>query len=176
MRKRARNTRLLAVLGAVAGATPMSGSGQQAAQERRPQSAASLPAEKTVGALEQVIPFTGPMLTGVTVADDGRIFINHPRWSDPVEFTVAKIKSGQPVAYPNAQINKLDTARAGETFVSVQSVVVDPRNRLWVLDTGSVKFEPVVPNGPKLVGIDLAMNGIIKTPSSGKSVRELWFR
>jgi sugar lactone lactonase YvrE len=163
MRKRARNITLLAVLGAVAGVTPMSGSGQQTAQERRPQSATSLPAEKTVGALEQAVAFPGPMPTGVTVADDGRIFINYPRWGDPVEFTVAEIKSGQPVAYPNAEINKLDTARAGDTFVSVQSLVVDPRNRLWVLGTGSVKFEPVVPNGPKLVGIDLATNGIIKT-------------
>jgi len=132
-------------------------------KERGRQAVASLPAEKTVGALQLVVAFMDSMPTGVTVADGGRIFVNYPRWGDPVEFTVAEIKNRQPVAYPNAKVNKLDTARAAETFVSVQSVVVDPRNRLWLLDTGSIKFQPVVPNGPKLVGIDLATNRIIKT-------------
>jgi len=80
-----------------------------------------------------------------------------------VPFTVAEIKQGQAVAYPNADMNRLDTARAAETFVSVQSVVVDPRHRLWILDTGSIKFAPVVPHGPKLVGIDLPTNRIVKT-------------
>jgi len=60
-------------------------------------------------------------------------------------------------------VNRLDAARAVDTFVSVQSVVVDPRNRLWVLDTGSVEFAPVVPDGPKLVGIDLGTNRIFRT-------------
>ena len=103
------------------------------------------------------------MPIGVTVAHDGRIFVNFPRWGDPVPFTVAKIKNGQPVAYPDDRINRLDMVRASETFVSVQSVVVDPRNRLWVLDTGSIKLEPIVAGGPKLVGIDLPTNRIFKT-------------
>ncbi|MBC7945986.1 MAG: hypothetical protein H7X91_12150 [Burkholderiales bacterium] len=103
------------------------------------------------------------MPTGVTVAQNGRIFINFPRWGDPVPFTVAEIIDGKPVAYPDAEINKLDKARVAETFVSVQSVVVDPRNRLWALDTGSIELEPVIPKGPKLVGIDLATNKIFKT-------------
>jgi len=33
----------------------------------------------------------------------------------------------------------------------------------WVLDTGSIKFEPAIPNGPKLVGIDLSKNEVFKT-------------
>lgn len=133
-------------------------------QGRRAQSAPlSLPSDKAIGALEQVVAFTDSMPTGVTVEEGGRIFVNFPRWGDPVPFTVAEIKNGQPVAYPDAEINRLDIPRAKETFVSVQSVIVDPRNRLWVLDTGSIKFEPVVPNGPKLVGIDLQTNRIFKT-------------
>jgi sugar lactone lactonase YvrE len=133
-----------------------------APQEQRAQAAALLPAEKIVGTLELVATFTGAMPTGVTVAQDGRIFVNFPRWGDPVPFTVGEIKDGQPVAYPNADINQLDTARAGETLISVQSVVMDPRHRLWILDTGSIKFAPVVPDGPKLVGIDLATDRISK--------------
>lgn len=134
-----------------------------AAQGQHSQPAASWPSEKLVGALELVTAFTDSMPTGVTVAQDRRIFVNFPRWGDPVPFTVAEIRDGQPVAYPNADVNQLDPARARETFVSVQSVVVDPRNRLWVLDTGSIRFAPVLPDGPKLVGIDLATDRIVKT-------------
>lgn len=123
----------------------------------------TLPSEKPAGKLEQVAAFAGSMPTGVTVAQNGRIFINFPRWGDPVPFTVAEVVNGTAVAYPNAAINKLDKARAAETFVSVQSVVVDPRDRLWALDTGSIELGPVIPKGPKLVGIDLSTNKIFRT-------------
>ena len=48
-------------------------------------------------------------------------------------------------------------------FTRVQSVVVDPRDRLWALDTGSIKLGRNVPGGPKLVGIDLKTNKVFKT-------------
>ena len=123
----------------------------------------SLPQAQTTGDLEQVASFTGSMLTGVTVSQGGRIFVNFPRWGDPVPFTVAEVVDGQPVPYPNADITALDLENAAETFVSVQSVVIDPDNRLWVLDTGSINFAPVVEGGPKLVGIDLETNSIFQT-------------
>ncbi len=44
----------------------------------------------------------------------------------------------------------------------MQSVVVDPKDRLWALDTGSVKLGPNVPNGPKLVCMDLKTNTITR--------------
>ncbi len=125
--------------------------------------AGSLPSERTVGTLEQVAAFEGSMPTGVTVAPNGRIFVNFPRWGDPVPYTVAEIRNGKAAAYPNEVINELDPARPKDTFVSVQSVVADPNNRLWILDTGSVKFEPVVPGGAKLVAIDLATDKIVQT-------------
>src|SRR3954469_11887358 len=58
------------------------------------------PQEKTVGKIEQVAAFDGPMPTGVTVSHEGRIFVNYPRWGDPVEFTVAELRDGKPVAFP----------------------------------------------------------------------------
>src|SRR4051812_45976765 len=91
----------------------------------------SLPAEQYVANLEEVMQFNGSMPTGVTVAHGGRIFVNYPRWGDPVPFTVAEIRGGKEIPYPNVEINKLDPPRASETFVTVQSVVVDLRNRLW---------------------------------------------
>jgi sugar lactone lactonase YvrE len=122
----------------------------------------SFAADETIGAIERVASFGGSMPTGVSVSHDGRIFVNYPRWGDPVPFTVAEIRDGEAHAYPDAEVNRLDVSRAADTFVSVQSIVVDPRNRLWILDTGSIKLEPVVPNGPKLVGIDLSTNRIFK--------------
>ena len=116
-----------------------------------------------MGKLEPVATFSGPMPTGVTVSQNGRIFVNFPRWGDPVAATVAELVDGQVVPYPNAAVTALDLANTAQTFVSVQSVVVDPQNRLWVLDTGSIDFAPVVEGGPKLVGIDLSTNKIVKT-------------
>ena len=93
--------------------------------------------------------------------------MNFARWGDDIPFTVAEIVKGKAVAYPNEQINdwpgrKLPNpnaftdANANQThFVSAQSVVVDPDDRLWVLDTGAPKLKNIVPEGPKLVAIDL---------------------
>jgi hypothetical protein len=46
--------------------------------------------------------------------------------------------------------------------VSVQSVVIDPQDRLWILDTGSINMQPTKPGGPKLVCYDLNTNRMIK--------------
>lgn len=124
---------------------------------------AALPQEQTFGEIEPVALFNGPMPTGVTVSQSGRIFVNFPRWGDAVEYTVAEVKDGQTVAYPNAQINRPDPNNLSGSFVSVQSVVVDPLDRLWILDTGSINFAPTQPGGPKLIGVDLAQNRIFKT-------------
>jgi sugar lactone lactonase YvrE len=110
-----------------------------------------------------VATFNGPMPTGATVADNGRIFVNFPRWGDNVEYTVAEIKDGKTVPYPNADINRYaDGDDPANRLVSAQSVVVDPAgNRLWILDTSSIAFGPVKPGGPKLVA-DLSTNQIIR--------------
>jgi len=105
------------------------------------------------------------MPTGVTVSQDHRIFVNFPRWGDKVDFTVAELKNGMPVPFPNAEINQYDPNHVSDRLVSVQSVVVDPDNRLWMLDTGSLNLGPAVPGGPKLVGVDLKTNQVVKTIS-----------
>lgn len=125
--------------------------------------AQALPEEKTVGTIESVASFNGPMLTGVTVSQGGRIFVNFPRWGDKVDYTVAEVKNGRTVPYPNAEINRPNTSKQAESLISVQSVVVDPRDRLWLLDTGSIQFGPTSPGGPKLIGIDLKQNRIFQT-------------
>lgn len=123
----------------------------------------TLPQAQTVGTIEPVALFNGSMPTGVTVSQSGRIFVNFPRWGDPVDFTVAEVKNGQAVAYPNPEINRPNQQDPSNSLVSVQSVVVDPQDRLWMLDTGSIEFSPTAPGGPKLIGVDLKQNRIFKT-------------
>lgn len=114
--------------------------------------------------IEQVFAFQNQMPTGITVSQAGRIFVNYPRWEDKVDFTVAEIVNGREVPFPDAAINRLNLNNPGESFVSVQSVVVDPRDRLWIVDTGSINLLPIVSKAaPKLVCVDLATNKIIKT-------------
>src|SRR3954471_4766653 len=94
-----------------------------------------LPYTKSVGQLEPVAFFNGAMPTGVTVSHKGRIFVNFPKWGDNVKFTVAEIRDGEAVAYPDESINNTNQEDQAATLVSVQSVVVDPADRLWILDT-----------------------------------------
>ena len=118
--------------------------------------------ERVIGQLDVVATFNGPMPTGVTVANNGRIFVNFPKWGDPVEYTVAEVKDGKTLPYPDPEINHYaDGDNPAEKLISVQSVVVDPTgNRLWILDTGSIGFGPVKPNGGKLIAVDLNTNRI----------------
>ena len=124
-----------------------------------------LATDGVIGQLEVVAVFNGPMPTGVTVSGDGRIFVNFPKWGDPVPYTVAEVKEGKTVPYPDAAINHYAPGdNQADKLVSVQSVVVDPTGRrLWILDTGSIGFGPVKPGGPKLVAVDLATNRVSKT-------------
>ncbi|GEM_PF-1579529 len=123
----------------------------------------TLPAEQRLGQLEPVAYFDGAMPTGVSVSHQGRIFVNFPRWGDDVDFTVAEIRGGQPVPYPDLDTNHATSRDASGALVSVQSIVVDPVDRLWILDTGSPLFKPTEYGGPRLLCVDLAADKVIKT-------------
>jgi sugar lactone lactonase YvrE len=103
--------------------------------------------------------------TGITVSRDSRIFVNYPRWSDNVPFSVGELKpDGSVVPYPDMAMNNWAPAmEPGSRFVCVQSVVADRDGYLWVLDPANPKFKGVIIGGPKLVKIDLATNRIVET-------------
>jgi sugar lactone lactonase YvrE len=122
------------------------------------------PTAGTIGHIEVVHEFRdGPMPTGVTVSAQGRIFVNYPQWGDDAPFTVGEIRDGRVVPFPDAAINRADRNRPGETLLSVQSVVVDPADRLWILDTAAPGFSPPVPGSAKLVAVDLTSNRVIRS-------------
>jgi sugar lactone lactonase YvrE len=119
--------------------------------------------DRSIGSIEPVFRFFDAMPTGVTVAADGRIFVNFPRWGDEVPFTVGLIQNGKVVVYPDERTNTFDPARPGETLGSVQSVVVDAANRLWILDTAAPKFSTPLVGAAKLIAVDLATNKVVKS-------------
>jgi hypothetical protein len=106
-------------------------------------------ADEPVGRLEVVHTFDdGPMPTGVSVSHTGRIFVNFPKWGDEVPATVVELVEGVPKPFPDERWNSPASDDDPDALVSVQSIVVDPADRLWILDTGSPLMQPTKPGGP----------------------------
>lgn len=107
-------------------------------------------------------------VTGISVAPDGRIFVNFPRWTDDAPISVAELlPDGELRAYPDERWNSWRNAKASQMpvedhFVCVQSIVADGHGALWVLDPAAPGNEKILPGGPKLVRIDLASNRVTK--------------
>ncbi|MBS2009629.1 MAG: gluconolaconase [Cyanobacteria bacterium SZAS TMP-1] len=120
-------------------------------------------------ALELYADLPGPMLRGLTMSSDGRVFVTFPRIDGVSPYTVAELVGGKPVPYPSAELNKLDATPSSDRLISVMSAVIDNKNRLWLADSGRVLLSPVSGAG-KLVGIDLATNKILKTIVLGPSI------
>ncbi|MBW5415756.1 SMP-30/gluconolactonase/LRE family protein [Pseudomonas sp. MAG002Y] len=120
-----------------------------------------LPHETSIGQLEPVFAFYDAMPTGVTVSEQGRLFVNFPQWGDNAPFSVGEIRDGKVVPYPDQAINTPDQQALAKHFISVQSVVADGQGRLWVLDTAAPKFSAPQPGGAKLVAIDLNVKTLV---------------
>lgn len=110
--------------------------------------------------------------TGVAVAPGSRIFVNYPRWSDKVTFSVGELNADGSVSpFPNKELNKWDASLdPGIQLVCVQSVVVDREGFLWILDPANPQFKGVIPGGPKLLKVDLKLNKIVQTVRFDSSV------
>jgi sugar lactone lactonase YvrE len=121
------------------------------------------PTDAAIGALDLVHLFYDAMPTGVTVSRGGRIFVNYPRWGDEVSFTVGELRDGEEVAYPSAAFNQPAHDADPDALVSVQSVVVDALDRLWILDTGRPMWNLAARGGPKLVCVDLERDEVVRT-------------
>ena len=68
-----------------------------AAPDGTPDAFASLPHRAM---LEKVADF-GHQVTGVTVSGDARIFVNFPRWTEDSPVSVAELKAGAVLPFPN---------------------------------------------------------------------------
>ncbi|MEM9064994.1 MAG: L-dopachrome tautomerase-related protein [Planctomycetota bacterium] len=116
--------------------------------------------------LMHVASFQSAQITGVAVTDEGRIFVNSPRWHAGHTNSVREIRfNGAPRAYPSAFVNGWteDVGDPKRQWVCVQSVHVDAKNRLWVLDPGAPELGDLVPGAPKLVEIDTSTNQMVRS-------------
>ncbi|PYI01330.1 MRJP-domain-containing protein [Aspergillus sclerotiicarbonarius CBS 121057] len=134
-------------------------------------------------ALELVHRYYDQFPTGVAVSSIGRMFSCYPLGLDAnnIRYQVAELTNPTTeVPYPSAEINyppggavnystsPATTVNYPNHLISVQSVVVDSKDRLWILDTGRANTANKTLllssyGGPKLVGVDLATNQVFKT-------------
>jgi sugar lactone lactonase YvrE len=100
----------------------------------------------------------------VAVSDEGRIFVNYPRWVTDLPCSVAELGPGGEVRpYPHDRLNRWSPGDPGDSqFVCVQSVTCDDRGSLWILDTGNPLLTGVLPGAAKLVQVDLATDTIAR--------------
>lgn len=139
--------------------------------------------------LELVHLYYDEFPTGIAVSSTGRKFSNYPGGLDAndtyrgttLKYTIAELlPNNTERAYPSAEINQppggainyttypATGANYQDYFIGSQSIVIDPADRAWVLDTGRVltpngTLVPASYGGPKLVGIDLSTNKIFQT-------------
>ncbi|MBC8141321.1 MAG: yellow, partial [Armatimonadetes bacterium] len=113
--------------------------------------------------VEIVHRFTGIMPVGVAVTKTGRVFATYPRWADVGAVTLAEIVNGKEVPYPlGGEFQSGHKTDPGENLVSLQGLRLDSKDRLWVLDTGTLQMKPVTPFTPKLVCINTTTNAVEK--------------
>jgi sugar lactone lactonase YvrE len=107
-------------------------------------------------------------VTGISVSEDNRIFVNFPRWTEDNAVSVAELVDGTVKPYPDEEWNAWRNAKKDEVtpedhWVCVQSIVADGRGSLWVLDPAAPAQAHLVSGGAKLVQIDLASNKVKQT-------------
>ena len=152
--------------GLASGAAPAQTQAAQAAQPGYHQARATL---------QQAAQFEH-QVTGVTVSERGRIFVNFPRWTEDSPVSVAEVmQDGSLRPYPDQQWNAWRNVRRDELdpsdhWVCVQSVVADGRGSVWVVDPAAPAVDGIVPGGPKLVRIDLATDRVARVIRFGQDV------
>jgi sugar lactone lactonase YvrE len=109
--------------------------------------------------------------TGITISQEGRLFVCFPRWSKDVFVSVGEIINGDVVPYPNKSWNTwTDNESTKEKFICVQSVFIDDQNYLWILDASSPYLRGVIEEGAKIHKFDLSNNALVRTYFIPKSI------
>ncbi|HWC59195.1 MAG TPA: L-dopachrome tautomerase-related protein [Verrucomicrobiae bacterium] len=102
--------------------------------------------------------------TGVALSKTGRMFVNYPRWQGPHDVDVVEVQSnGIAQPFPDKDWNSWQRDQSGSNkWVCVQSVYVDDKDELWVVDPAAPEMDSVLGNGAKLVRIDLKSNHVAR--------------
>lgn len=123
--------------------------------------------------VETVVSFKGIQVTGITICEKGRMFVNFPRWRDGVPYSVAEVMNdGTHRPYPDPQTNRWENGDAVDPhkFVCVQSVVAY-RGILYVLDTKNPSMKEIV-DTPAIYAYDLKTDTPLRTYLLGDSTKK----
>lgn len=96
---------------------------------------------------------------GVAITKTGRIFVTFPR-NKIYEYGVAEIINGQKKPYPDAEWNRYDSLKAETHFINAQAAWPDDQDNLWLLDPSNPMDEATIPQGVKLLKINLSTNKV----------------
>lgn len=110
--------------------------------------------------LETVAEFGAHQPIGLGVSQTNRIFVTFPKNTDSYDYGLAEIVQGKRIPYPDAEWNQWDSLKAPNRFINVQALFVDQNNALWVLDPASPAGQRTIPEGLKLVKINLSTNQV----------------
>lgn len=114
--------------------------------------------------IEEVTSFKGIQVTGITISEKGRMFVNFPRWRDGIPFSVAEVlEDGSYKPFPNQKMNIWDTGNriTSDEFICVQSVVAY-MEKLYVLDTKNPSMKQVL-DVPTIYVFDLYTDELCKS-------------
>ena len=102
------------------------------------------------------------MLNGASVSSTGRVFASFPRWSDqPTPGVCEAMSDGTFKPFPGGDWNIWQQGRPAQSgFISVHATFVDHEDNLWVVDDAAPFHKMYVPDGPKLVKINLKTNAV----------------
>lgn len=123
--------------------------------------------------MEQVTSFKGIQVTGITISEGGRMFVNFPRWRDRVAFSVAEVMNdGSHKQYPNKEMNLWENGQeiSSDKFICVQSVVAFA-DKLYVLDTKNPSMKRIL-DVPTIFVFDLNTNDLEKSYTLADSTKE----
>ncbi|WP_260928972.1 major royal jelly family protein [Novosphingobium sp. 9] len=108
------------------------------------------------GEVEIVAEVQAPDPSGIAVVN-GRLFLTFPKHDgDHPGPVLAEWKDGKLSPYPSVALSAATTGKAADRLISPHGLTTDTRGRLWVIDDGKIKGQPIPPGGAKLLGIDPA--------------------
>ncbi|KAK7905436.1 hypothetical protein LTR67_000158 [Exophiala xenobiotica] len=115
-------------------------------------------------------------VNGVSTTPDGRLFVLYARVDGSTGPQVAEWHNGSsPTPYPNQEWNSYASGKDPAThLIRTNSQRIGPDGTLWLVDTGSPSFgQPVIlPNGPKLVQVNLTTNSVARVYNLGNVTLE----
>jgi hypothetical protein len=113
---------------------------------------------------------TDTPINAVSTTPGGRTFLLYARVDGSTGPAIVEKVGNTTVPYPNTEWNSYNSTKDPAThFVRINSQRIGPDGHLWAVDVGSPAFgEPVIlPEGPKLVVIDVNTNQVSRTYPMG---------